>query len=117
MARPGHLAEARAAQWLQQQGVRVITRNWRAKTGEIDLIGITQNILLFIEVRQRKSAHYGGAAASISYHKQSRLMRTAQLYLQAHPQHQHRCCRFDAVLLHGSETKGRWEWIQNAFSE
>ena len=111
----GHLAEQRVAAWLEQKGVRLIDHNWNAKVGEIDLIGLYQQTLLFIEVRQRRSKRYGGAGASISLQKQTRLQRTAQLYLQLHPQYQHRRCRFDVVLLHGDVETGHCEWIQNAF--
>lgn len=77
--------------------------------GEIDLILEDCGTLVFVEVRLRRSRHFGGAAASITAHKQGKLIRAAQHYLQqqaAQPP-----CRFDAVLLEG----GRMEWIKDAF--
>jgi putative endonuclease len=77
--------------------------------GEIDLILEDRGTLVFVEVRLRNNGSFGGAAASITAHKQSKLIRTAQYYLQQLPAHPP--CRFDAVLLDG----GKMEWIRDAF--
>lgn len=77
--------------------------------GEIDLILEDRGTLVFVEVRLRGNASFGGAAASITAHKQNKLVRAAQHYLQrlsTQPP-----CRFDAVLLDG----GKMEWIRDAF--
>lgn len=65
--------------------------------------------LVFVEVRLRKSDRFGGAGGSITPHKQGRLIRAAQHYLQQ--QKRQPPCRFDALLLEG----GRMEWIKDAF--
>jgi putative endonuclease len=64
--------------------------------------------LVFVEVRQRRSARFGGAAASITPAKQARLVRTAEHYLHTLPSLPP--CRFDAVLLDGQQPP---EWLQN----
>ena len=104
----GQQAETLALSWLQQRGLVCVARNYRCRMGEIDLImhdGIT---LVFVEVRQRRSARFGGAAASITPAKQARLVRTAEHYLHTLPSLPP--CRFDAVLLDGQQPP---EWLQN----
>jgi putative endonuclease len=96
----GRIAEERALAYLQQQGLQLVARNARSRGGEIDLVMRDGSVLVFIEVRQRSSARFGGAAASINAAKRARLWRTAQVFLQ-------RCaplppCRFDAVCIDGT---------------
>ncbi len=104
----GQQAEALALIWLQQRGLVCITRNYRCRMGEIDLIMRDGNTLVFVEVRQRRSARFGGAAASITPAKQARLARTAEHYLQTLASLPP--CRFDAILLDGQQPP---EWLQN----
>ncbi|EKF74276.1 hypothetical protein A11A3_09760 [Alcanivorax hongdengensis A-11-3] len=112
----GERAEARASQWLCQQGLTLETRNFRCRQGEIDLVMLDRDTLVFVEVRWRNSRHFGGALASVDHHKQQRLIKAAQHYLARHPQHHHRPCRFD-VLGQEPDDGGtvRYQWIQNAF--
>ena len=105
----GTQAEQWAAQYLQQHGLKPVAQNYRSRFGEIDLIMQDGATLVFIEVRLRRNANFGGAAASIDARKQQRIIRTAQQYLAglAHLP----LCRFDAVLMddHGMQ------WLKNAF--
>lgn len=109
MSTRGALAEQQAAQYLLQQGLKPVAQNYRSRFGEIDLIMQDGATLVFVEVRLRRSANFGGAAASIDAHKQRRLIRTAQQYLAglAHIPP----CRFDAVLM---DDNGM-QWLKNAF--
>lgn len=109
MIPPGQEAENLAAEFLQGQGLRLVARNYRCRMGEIDLIMEDRGTLVFVEVRLRKNNHFGGAAASITPHKQGKLIRAAQHYLQQ--QTRQPPCRFDALLLEG----GKMEWIKDAF--
>lgn len=105
----GALAEQHAARYLQQQGLKPVAQNYRSRFGEIDLIMQDGATLVFVEVRLRRSANFGGAAASIDARKQQRIIRTAQQYLAglAHIPP----CRFDAVLM----DDGGVQWLKNAF--
>jgi putative endonuclease len=108
----GNKAEEFAAAWLEGRGLRVMARNWHCRFGELDLVVREGATIVIVEVRQRSSSRYGGAAASIDWHKQRKLAATAQLYLSRHPSAP---CRFDVVLM--SDTEGRdIEWIRNAFT-
>lgn len=102
-------AEARAADHLRQQGLTLLTRNWRCRHGEIDLILRDGGTLVFVEVRARSRADYGGAAESITAAKRGRLLRAAEAYL-AETRYRGPC-RFDAVLIEGD----RLAWLRNAF--
>ena len=107
----GKDAEARAAQYLQAQGLQIVERNYRCRYGEVDLIARDGQTLVFVEVRARSSNAFGGAAASITTAKQKKLTRTALHYLSTAGQTPR--CRFDAVLLSGDNAPV--EWLQDAF--
>jgi putative endonuclease len=105
----GREAEALAARHLERRGLREIQRNFRIRGGEIDLICRDGKTLVFVEVRQRSRADFGGAGASITAGKRRRIVLAAQHYLLAQPD----CdCRFDCVLIDGDQL----EWIKNAFA-
>lgn len=110
MTPSGRAAEDFAADYLQRRGLKLVERNYRCRLGEIDLVMDDGGAMVFVEVRLRSSGNFGGAAASITAHKQSKLIRAAQHYLQ-HLSRQPPC-RFDAVLLDGTKI----EWIKDAFS-
>jgi putative endonuclease len=109
----GAAAEAMAAAYLEGKGLRVIERNYRCRLGEIDLVAREGATTVFVEVRQRASNAFGGAAASITTAKRQRLLRAARHYLSRQrtlPE-----CRFDALLIQGDPP--RIEWLRNAFGE
>lgn len=108
----GAQAEQWAAQHLRQQGLKPVAENYRGRFGEIDLIMQDGAALVFVEVRLRRNADFGGAAASIDARKQQRLIRTAQQYLAdlAHIPP----CRFDAVLMDDAQG-ANVQWLKNAF--
>lgn len=106
-------AEDLAQSWCQRQGWQVVERNYRARGGEIDLVCLDGDTLVFVEVRQRLSDRYGGAAASITSSKQRKLVHAAQLFLQHYRQHANRPARFDVITLgRGDELN----WIKSAFT-
>lgn len=108
----GAEAEHWAEKYLLSQGLKLIARNYRGRFGEIDLIMQDKETLVFVEVRQRSSNRFGGAAASINHQKQQKLIRTAQQYL-ARLGHTPPC-RFDAMLM--TDAEGRdVVWVKNAF--
>jgi len=110
----GEDAEQMAAVFLQKQGLKLLERNYRCRFGEIDLILRDKQTLVFAEVRLRKNRNFGGAAASITPQKQTRLIHTAQHYLSR--QHNPPPCRFDVILL-DALADNHIEWIPNAFGE
>ena len=107
--RQGQHYEQRALAYLARHGLVLIEPNFRCKCGEIDLVMLDQDTLVFVEVRQRANAAYGGAAASITRTKQRRIIGAAETFLlryRAPPP-----CRFDIVSIDGSALA----WLPGAF--
>ncbi|MDI6747953.1 MAG: YraN family protein [Rhodocyclaceae bacterium] len=104
----GAAAETAAAQYLAARGLTLITRNFRVKGGEIDIVCRDATTTVFVEVRRRASADFGGAAASITPTKQRRLILAARHWLA---QHGDSACRFDCVLFDGNQLS----WLKDAF--
>lgn len=102
-------AEATAAIFLQNKGLKLLTKNYKTAFGEIDLIMQDHKTLVFVEVRLRKNERFGGALMSITPAKQQKLHRTASHYLQVNGE---QACRFDAVLMQ-SANEDAIEWLQN----
>ena len=91
----GVAAEAAAVEHLRRAGLAIIVRNWSCRHGELDIIARDGATLVFVEVRQRASRRFGGAAVSIGAAKRAKLIASAQAYLQTLPAIPP--CRFDAV--------------------
>lgn len=108
----GTEAEDRALQHLQRHGLQALARNWRCRSGELDLVLRDGATLVIAEVRQRSSAAYGGALGSIDARKRERIVRATQSYLAEHPQHADAPLRFDVLALDGA---GRIDWLKAAF--
>lgn len=113
MNRRGEAAEALAADFLQRRGLVILARNYRCRFGEIDLVARNGEMLVFVEVRARRSEAFGGAAGSITAAKRRRLVAAARHYLATH--RVDRACRFDVVLVRGAEQQV--EWLPDAFGE
>ena len=110
----GALAEDKAARHLIDQGLQLVERNYHCRHGELDLIMMHGEYLVFVEVRHRHSDSHGGALASIDFHKQRKLRRAAQHYLQRHKKNDSPC-RFDILCLDGPINSASINWISNAF--
>jgi len=118
--RQGSLAEQAALEYLCGEGMRLLCRNFSCKLGEIDLImshrsQLQPRILVFVEVRYRQSADYGGAAASVTRTKRTKIIRTAKRFLQQHPRYAAWPCRFDVVAVTGQPTALNINWLHSAF--
>jgi putative endonuclease len=109
----GDAAEDRALAHLQARGLRLVARNYRTPGrggGEIDLILRERDgTLVFVEVRKRAGRGFGGAAASVGWQKQRRIVFAARHYLLrlAEPPP----CRFDVISMEG----GSIHWMRAAF--
>lgn len=112
----GTEVETAVCRYLQKQGLKLLTRNYHSRGGEIDLIMQHCTVLVFIEVRFRRSSAYGTAAETVTRTKQRRLIHTAEQYLQRH-RIQHDSCRFDVVGVSLANSGYEMQWIQNAFEQ
>lgn len=109
----GFTAEIYARDYLKNHGLTLITSNYRCRWGEIDLIMQDGNYLIFVEVRARTSSQYGGAAGSITYQKQCKIIKTALYFLTIKKYGETYPLRFDVVIFQGINQQ--IEWIKNAF--
>jgi putative endonuclease len=107
----GAAAEDAALAYLARRGLSLVERNFRCRGGELDLVMRDAATLVFVEVRQRSHAGYGGAAASIGAAKRARLVIAAQTYLQRYRAPP--ACRFDVVAFDGAAVS----WLKNVIDE
>ena len=117
----GQDAEDAALAHLQAQGLRLLARNVRYPFGEVDLVLRDGATVVFTEVRFRRSALFGGAAASVDSAKRRKLVRASQAWLKAHRELAQAPCRFDVVAVTPSAGSVRdgalhCDWIRGAFT-
>jgi putative endonuclease len=111
----GREAEQVAERYLQKKGYRILGRNWRSLYGELDLVAEQGGSVVFLEVKSRRGGGEFDPGESIHAGKQERLARLAAGYLQQHPEHAERSCRFDAVLVWKIGPFWRVELVVDAF--
>lgn len=104
----GQQGENQALVFLLQNGLTLVERNFRCRGGEIDLVMQQRETVVFVEVRKRRNAHFGGAAASVTAAKQGRLILAAKVFMQRYAAWPP--CRFDVIAIEA----GKIEWLKNA---
>lgn len=103
--------EQQAAAYLQSQGYRILETNYRNRGGEIDIIALEKETLVFLEVKYRTSRSYGSGMEAVDYGKQKTICRVAHHYMMAHGYGEWYPCRFDVVSIDA----GVITLIRNAF--
>jgi len=111
----GAAVEAAALAHLRDAGLRAIAANANYRFGELDLVMREGATVVFIEVRYRRDARFGGGAASIDRNKRRKLVHAAQAFLAAHRQFSDAPCRFDVIDADGDPARPRLTWIRDAF--
>jgi len=112
----GLLGEALALEHLQAHGLKMLVRNYRCRMGEIDLVMLDGRTLVLTEVRCRSRKDYGGAAASVDWRKQRRLVMAAEHLLMKRPELRRYPARFDVVAIEMDQGDTRIEWLKSAFT-
>jgi len=110
----GNRAEKLAYQFLKKQGLKLVQKNYHCRFGEIDIIMLDSDYLVFVEVRHRKSKQFGGALESVDDRKQRKLRHSAEHYLKRYKKTDSPC-RFDILCVNGDLNKPQIDWIRNAF--
>lgn len=105
----GLFYEDAAAAFLENNGVTILERNYSCKLGEIDIIGIDDDTLVFFEVKYRNTNMYGHALEAIDYKKQKKIIKVANYYMAY--KNIDKYIRFDAIGIQENDI----EWIKNAF--
>ncbi len=112
----GEKYERKAATFLLDQGLKLHTRNFRCRYGEIDLIMQDGDVLVFVEVRFRTQTDYGTPLDTLTNAKQKKLLRAAEVFLQQHPKWQQHSARFDCVGINGVHPDETYDWVRGAFA-
>jgi putative endonuclease len=113
----GSAAEQLACRYLQNRGLQPIERNYRCRHGEIDLVMLDDDCLVFVEVRYRSARTFSRAALTVDRRKQGKLVRTAEMFLVTRPGFVTHPARFDVIGVDASAGGHRSvEWIRDAFS-
>lgn len=110
----GSAAEDAAEAYLREQGYRIVERNVAGRLGEIDLVALDGETLVFVEVKARASAEFGRAVEAVGPRKQARLVRAASMFLAQN--RSQRACRFDVLGLDRA-ADGSWQitLVRDAF--
>lgn len=115
----GAAVEAAARAHLLAHGLREIAANASFRFGELDLVmldlGPREPCVVFVEVRYRRSAAFGGGAVSVDAGKRRRLVQAALAFLAAHRQYSNAPCRFDVIEADGDPDAPRLHWLRDAF--
>jgi putative endonuclease len=112
----GASAEDAALRYLISHKLKLIERNYRCRSGEIDLVMLDGHTLALIEVRYRADATFGGAAASVTWHKQRRIISASRHLLLTRPEVRRFPARFDVVAVTPAAKGMQVEWIRAAFT-
>ena len=110
----GSKGEDLALSFLKRQGLELVDRNYRCKRGELDLVMLDGQELVFVEVKYRSGDQLVDALESVGFTKQKRLIRASSSYLDQHPRHWKRVMRFDVVAI-TAKREEEIEWVQDAF--
>lgn len=108
----GRAVEERAASWYRDNGYEVVDRNWRCSDGELDLVAVRRRdrLVVFCEVKARRSGRFGSAAEAVGRDKQNRLRRLGGRWMTEHGTRAS-AIRFDVAAWDG----GRFEVVEAAF--
>jgi putative endonuclease len=122
LADPEHLqtgrwAEAETEKFLRAKGLKFLARNFRCRRGEIDLIMADDNVLVFVEVRYRRSQRFGTGLESITAGKRRRLFAAAGFFLTQGIADPANLCRFDVVSVTRRNYRPEFQWVRNAFTQ
>ena len=109
----GSKGEDRAARFLVKQGYKILERNYRTRSGEIDLIAMHEGEVVFVEVKTRTSDAFGAPELAVTPQKRRKMIKAALGYIKYKTLHQVPC-RFDVVAIRADDERGV-ELIRNAF--
>lgn len=99
----GEEKEQLAAEYLIDKGYQILERNFRCRTGEIDMIASYNHVIIFVEVKFRNNKYYGSAVEAVSPSKQRTIRQVAGYYLVTKLHRSDVPCRFDVVGIDGDE--------------
>ena len=111
----GQRAEQLAYDFLIEQGLQPVARNFHCRGGEIDLIMLDSDCLTFVEVRYRMSTSFARASHTVDGRKQQKIIRTAAMFVARNRPFAMHTMRFDVIGVEGSDGGHSLTWLQDAF--
>jgi putative endonuclease len=115
----GRTGEAESVAWLLGKGFRILARNWRCRTGELDIVAMCGNVLSFIEVKSRRGLRFGRPAEAVTPRKAAHIRHSAALFLMKEkgrlPINPQTHFRFDVIELIYSKGNTEIHYIEDAF--
>ena len=112
----GNEGEKRAAAFFESKGFEIIERNWRTKGGEIDIIAVKNDILVFVEVKTLPNGTLDMIQRELNNQKRQRILKTSKRFLLNHRQYSNSYIRFDVIVIDMPGLEPVYH-IENAFSE
>ncbi len=109
----GKLGEEIAEKYLKSLAYTILEKNYRIKMGEIDIIAMKKDILVFVEVKTRSSINYGYPCEAVNRKKQIKIIKTALHYIKSNGMGDYQI-RFDIIEVY-FKGKGKINHIENAF--
>lgn len=112
----GNKGEEKACKYLIEKGYEIIDRNWRTRTGEIDIIVKKADFLVFVEVKTIPNGTPDMLAKELNYQKKQKILKTSKRYLINHREYNNSYIRFDVVVIGMAGLPDIYH-IENAFAE
>ncbi|MCL2608382.1 MAG: YraN family protein [Treponema sp.] len=98
-SRLGREGEDRAVELLRESGLSIVERNFRWRSGEVDIIAMDGETLVFVEVKSWSTMGIENLAYGVDAEKQARIIETANYFLSLNRQYEHRAIRFDVIFV------------------
>lgn len=114
----GVKGEKIATKFLKKKKYKIIEKNFTSRFGEIDIIGLEKNTIVFVEVKFRQGKQFGTSEESMTYRKKKRLIKSAKYFLLCNPEYSKYDIRFDGVFIDYNKSKKNYKisLIKNMFS-
>lgn len=103
--------EIKAEEYLIKKGYKILERNFRNRSGEIDIIAKDGEYFCFVEVKYRTTNDFGSPLEAVDYRKQNQIRKVAMFYLMKNKLSEWTPCRFDVIGFEGE----KMTHIENAF--
>ena len=110
----GNAGENFAASYLESRGYKIITKNFRVRSAEIDIVAEKDSVIIFVEVKTRSSIKHGLPIEAVNFRKQQKIIEAASVFLQDE-KYCESACRFDVVEIYSDGMKFSARHIENAF--
>lgn len=110
----GKKSESLAVKHLKRKGYKILAQNYRTKMGEVDIIARDKDVIVFVEVKARRSDRFGDPKWAVTYKKQRKISMVALQYLKEAGKSNTRA-RFDVVSIDSRGDKTHIELVKNAF--